>query len=65
MTTYYEAPATGARVARSREVVRRESLGKQIVRWATSTDHCQVPGLMEAGIPRKDEAHGCTKEVPR
>ena len=27
--------------------------------------HCRVPGLMEALIPRKDESHGSTEEVPR
>ena len=26
---------------------------------------CRVPGLMEALIPRKDESHGSTEEVPR
>ena len=26
---------------------------------------CLVPGLMEALIPRKDESHGSTEEVPR
>jgi hypothetical protein len=26
---------------------------------------CRVPGLMEALIPRKDESHGGTEEVPR
>src|SRR5690606_1439771 len=25
---------------------------------------CCAPGLMEALIPRKDESHGCTEEVP-
>ena len=45
MTTYYEAPALGTRVPRSRAVVRRESLGSQIVKWATSTDHKVIGNL--------------------
>ena len=28
-------------------------------------EDCPVPGLMEALIPRKDESHGGTEEVPR
>lgn len=28
------------------------------------TDACLVPGLMEALIPREDESHGGTEEVP-
>ena len=30
----------------------------------TAVAKCLVPGLMEALIPRKDESHGSTEEVP-
>jgi cytochrome c oxidase subunit 1 len=45
MTTYYEAPAVGTRIPRSRAVVRRERLGSTIVKWATSTDHKVIGNL--------------------
>jgi hypothetical protein len=33
--------------------------------WRHPARYCRVPGLMEALIPRKDESHGSTEEVPR
>jgi len=39
MTSYYEAAPAATAVPRSRTVARRESYGRVVIRWVTSTDH--------------------------
>jgi cytochrome c oxidase subunit I len=45
MTSYYEAAGTATRTAETRSIARRQSRGRTIVKWVTSTDHKVIGNL--------------------